>query len=158
MLIPSRREYNFRRTTGSKTLSSRNKVYIEILLQVIYLSLKLQRRYISFLGIANKYGLGRLAFIVNNTVGNKIIVWTVYRIDIEDMHLQNQGYFGLQGIINLNQCLTDTLKTSDLIKLEDSDAKKIMIFHERVFKEINAKSFEVLIKKTSLKNHRVHQE
>ena len=96
--------------------------------------------------------------MVNNTVGNKIIVWKVYRIDIEDMHLQNQGYFGLQGIINLNQCLTDTLKTSDLIKLEDSDAKKIMIFHERVFKEINAKSFEVLIKKTSLKNHRIHQE
>ena len=63
----------------------------------------------NFLGLVNKYGWGRLAFMVRTGVGNKNIFQNVYQTKIVDMHVQPFGYFGLQGIANLKKFLPNPL-------------------------------------------------
>ena len=51
--------------------------------------------------------------MVNNNDG-KTIFWMVDQIDIEDVHLQAQGYFGLEFIGNVKTELPYPLKLSSL--------------------------------------------
>ena len=60
-----------------------------------------------FLSLAQKYGWGRLAFMVNTGTGAKNLFRLVEEILLEDIYKKSQGYFELQGIGNVNQVLAN---------------------------------------------------
>ena len=66
----------------------------------------------------NKYGLGRLEFVVDTGTCDNNIFWQVEQIHNVDMHHQAHGYFDLLGIGNVgNQVLPNPVVVSDLQKL-----------------------------------------
>ena len=72
---------------------------------------------ISFFGLSNKYGCGRLAFMLETDAGANNIFRQVEQIQIADMHHQAHGYFGLLGIGNVgNNALPNPLVVSALKK------------------------------------------
>ena len=63
------------------------------------------------------------------------------------MHLQYQGYLGLQGIGNLNQVLPEPLQVSALQNLVVGDAHEIVNFHDRVCSDMIYKEIDSSITK-----------
>ena len=69
----------------------------------------------NFLSLDNKYGWGRLAFMVDAGKCSKNIFIQVEQIQIVDMHHQAHGYFVLLGIgIVKIQFLPNPLEVSDI--------------------------------------------
>ena len=58
-----------------------------------------------FLGLSKKIGWGHLALMVNTGTGSNNILRVVKHIMLEYIQNQAHGYFGLQGIGNVNQVL-----------------------------------------------------
>ena len=63
------------------------------------------------------------------------------------MQLEHQGYFGLQGIRNLYQDLPKYLQVSDLQKLSNGDAQKIVSLHDRICVDTIVKKIDISLKK-----------
>ena len=67
----------------------------------------------NFPSLANKYGWGRLSFMVYTGTVEMNIFWQVYHIQIVYIHHQEHGYLGLLGIGNVsNQVLPNALVVS----------------------------------------------
>ena len=58
--------------------------------------------------------------MIDNGTGAKNIFRQVEQIQIVYMHTQSFGYFGLQGIRNVNQALTEPLEVSYLQNLDQN--------------------------------------
>ena len=71
------------------------------------------------------------------------------------MRIQAFGYFGMQGIGNVNRVLPNPLTVSDLTKLSGGDAIEMQIFYDRLRLDIIAKAIEVSITKTYHKKLRL---
>ena len=72
------------------------------------------------------------------------------------MHHQSFGYFGLQGIGNVNKVIPNPYLLSALQNLSDS-AQEVKSFYGRVLSYMIAKLIEGSIKNTSLKKLRLHR-
>ena len=81
----------------------------------------------------------------------------VHQIQLADMHIQTFGYFGLQGIVNVNQVLPNTLAVSDLKKLAGGNAIEIKNLYDREILDMIDKEIEGSITKKYLKKPRLHQ-
>ena len=69
----------------------------------------------------NKYGLGRLEFVVDTGTCDNNIFWQVEQIHNVDMHHQAHGYFGLRVIRNFgNQVLPKPLVVQALLNLSNT--------------------------------------
>ena len=90
------------------------------------------------------------------TVPNNIFR-VVQQIQLADMHIQAFGYFGLQGIVNVNQVLPNTLAVSDLKKLAGGNAIEIKNLYDREILDMIDKEIEGSITKTYLKKLRIHR-
>ena len=74
-----------------------------------------------FLGLYNKYGWGRLTFMVDTGVGEKNIFRQAEQFQISDMHHKLHGCFVLLGIENLvDQVLPNPLVVPDLQNLSNN--------------------------------------
>ena len=91
-----------------------------------------------------------------NNEGNKNIFAQAEQIEIEDIQLQSQEYFGLQGIGDVDQYLPEPLHVLALQNLSSDDEQEIVKFHDRVCSEIIDKGIEGSITKNSLKKLRLH--
>ena len=77
-----------------------------------------------FFSLANKYGWGRLAFMLKTSAGTKKIFRQEDNIQITDIHHKSYGYLGLPGIGNIgNNVLKKPLVLSVLKKLDGSANK-----------------------------------
>ena len=93
-----------------------------------------------FLSIANKYGWGFLAFMVDTSTDAKTIFRQVDQIQISEMHHQSHGCFLLQGIVNVvNQFFPTPLMVSDLLNL-CKNAQEVKKIHDRVRSDMIAKT------------------
>ena len=72
-----------------------------------------------------------------------------------DINSQDQWYFILEGIENVQPELPDPLKLSVLQNLADGNACKIVNLHDRVHSDIIDKSIEGSITNTSLNKLRI---
>ena len=88
--------------------------------------------------------------MVNTGADANNIFRLVEHIMIEDIKNQAHGYFGLQGIGNVNQILSNPLIVSDITQLAGGNKTKIQNFRDMV------RSIEESITKTSLKKLRLH--
>ena len=81
--------------------------------------------------------------------------WKVEQIDIEDMHFQSQGYFGLEGIVNAQSARTDSLIVTSPQNIANCSAQEIVNLHDMFLSDIIYNSIEGLIEKTSLNKLRL---
>ena len=72
------------------------------------------------------------------------------------MYFQAQGYFWLEGIVNVKLPLTDPTEVLALQNLVIGDAHEILNLHDRVCSYMIAKAIEYSIKNDSLKKLRIH--
>ena len=77
--------------------------------------------------------------MANIGAGAKEIFRMVEQIQLADMHIQAFGYFGLQGIGNLNQVLPNSLSVSDLTHISGGNETEIQNFYDRVRSDMIAK-------------------
>ena len=78
-----------------------------------------------FLSLADKYVWGCLSFMLNTVTDANSIFKVVYQIQIADMRVQAFGYFGLQGIVNVNQFLPNSLTVLSLKNLAGGNVIEI---------------------------------
>ena len=102
----------------------------------IYISVSNSKDIIDhFIIIANKYGWGRLAFMVETDAGAKNIFRHIEQIQISDMNHQSLRYVILLGIGNVvNKILTNPLVVLALQKLSSSrlvPAQDVHFFYTR---------------------------
>ena len=82
--------------------------------------------------------------ILENTP-DKTVRLPLEQIDIEDIHIQTQGYFGPQGIGNVYISHTDPLKVEALQNLANIRAQEIVNLHDSFGSGIIDKSIKVSI-------------
>ena len=79
----------------------------------------------------------------------------IYQIQLADIHRQAHRYFGLLGIVNLVNTLSNTLIVQALLNLAIS-AQEVKCFYDKVRSYMIAKEIEVSITKKFLKIIRLH--
>ena len=74
------------------------------------------------------------------------------------MHIQAQGYFGMQIIVNVDQVPTEPSQVLALQNLASVYEHEIVSFHNRIHSDMTSKKIEVSITDTSLKKLGIHRK